>query len=127
MKRKTLNIDGKEIYLTITRYESNNRLAILAETKEEYYCDVTVNLPECNLDIETMVAIDSDCKNSGLEEKLIKEGIIDCVLYTMPYNFGEYDIAFMNLEKLYEYDPEGFTKNLGDKFLIVSNDELEVE
>ena len=33
-----------------------------------------------------------------------------------------YQILMIN-----EYDPEGFTKNLGDKFLIVSNDELEVE
>ena len=125
MKRKSLRIHGEEIFLNISRYENNNRLAILAQTKEEPYCDVTINLPEINLDMDSIVAINSDCKYSGLDKELIKENIIESVLSTIQYNWGQYDIAYINIEKLYEFDPEGFEKYINKDLLKTDEEEAE--
>lgn len=120
-----MRIHGEEIFLIISRYENNNRLAILAQTKEEPYCDVTINLPEINLDMDSIVAINSDCKYSGLDKELIKENIIESVLSTIQYNWGQYDIAYINIEKLYEFDPEGFEKYINKDLLKADEEEAE--
>ena len=129
IKRKSLNFKGKKIFLNLTRYQSNGRLAIFSNTKDEPFCDVTINLPKLDIDsdLDMIVAINEVCKSSGLEKALMKEKIIDSIMYVQPYNYGNYDIAFLNLEKLYEYDPDGFIKHLGDKFVIVNNQEDEME
>ena len=127
IKRKSINFDGEKIYLDICRYESNNRLAIIAHTKYEPYGDITKNLPEINLETERLVAIDSLCKSIGLEKKLIDGKIIARVVANIQDNFETYDIVYLNLEKLYEYDPKGFMKELGNNMLVVEDEEMEAE
>lgn len=123
MERRTIKFNGEEIYLKVGRYKENNRLAIQAYTKDESFCDVSVNLSKYDLDIDTLIAIDGDCKMSGFEEKLIEENIIDSILFKVPYNYGIYDIAFLNLDRLFEYDPEGCSKHLYSSLIKVKEEE----
>ena len=43
-KPKTLKFKGDKLYLQVSQYRNNGNLAILADTKEEPYGDITVNL-----------------------------------------------------------------------------------
>ena len=79
------------------------------------------------LETERLVAIDSLCKSIGLEKKLIDEKIIARVVANIQDNFETYDIVYLNLEKLYEYDPKGFMKELGDSMLVIEDEEMEAE
>lgn len=127
IKRKTIDYEGEQIFLNICRYENNGRLAIIATTEDEYYCDITINLPEEKLDTDMLVAIDNNCKDIGLEKKLIEEKIIDGLALVCQYNRGIYDVVWLNLENLYEYDPKGFMKELSDKMVIVDDKEEMIE
>ena len=108
---KTLKFDGEELYLEVRQY-MNERIAILAYTKDDMYGDVTINLPGMSLDNEHGGFINSYTKDGGLEAKLIKEGVIEKVVGTVKYNMGKYDEVVFNIEKLKEYDKEGVEKYL---------------
>ncbi len=49
-QRKTLKFKGKEIFLEVSQYKNNGRIAILAYTEEEFYSDITINLPGMCID-----------------------------------------------------------------------------
>lgn len=79
MKRKTIKFKEYEIQLQVSTYRNNNRLAILAYADDEPYSDVTINLSDMYVDGNTAF-IDDITKSCGLEDKLLKEGIITDVL-----------------------------------------------
>lgn len=106
MNKKTLNFKGTKLFLQVTQYKNNDNLAILAYTEEELYGDITINLSGFSVDEEEGF-INSITKDSGLEQKLIKEGIIKEVITTVNHNMGKYDMVVFDLEKLKEYDPIG--------------------
>lgn len=106
MNRKTLKFDGEELFLKVGTYRSTGNLTILAFTKDELYGDITINLNGYSID-EDEGFINSMTKDSGLEKKLIKEGIIKEVITTVNRNMGKYDLVVFDLEKLKEYDAEG--------------------
>lgn len=108
-KRKTFKFKGQEIFLEVSTYELNNRLAILAWTKEGLFSDITKNLPDLLADGDTAFISDM-ARSSGLESKLEKLGIIKYTLGLLPYNYGVYDTAVFDMEKLKEYDPEGVAR-----------------
>ncbi|MCI9286434.1 MAG: DUF4313 domain-containing protein [Clostridia bacterium] len=105
-KKKTLKFGKEKLFLQVTQYINNGNLAILAYTEEEPYGDITTNLSEHWVD-EDEGFIDGLTKDSGLEEKLIEEGIIKEITSTVNYNMGKYDLAVFDMEKLKEYDPKG--------------------
>lgn len=105
-KKKTLKFGKEKLFLQVTQYINNGNLAILAYTEEEPYGDITTNLSGYWVD-EDEGFIDGLTKDSGLEEKLIKEGIIKEITSTVNYNMGKYDLAVFDMEKLKEYDPKG--------------------
>ena len=107
--RKTLKFKNEKLYISVFKYENNGRLAILADTEEEPYGDITINLSGYSVDEEEGF-INSITKDSGLEQKLIEEGIIKEIITTVKYNMGQYDFVVFDMEKLKEYDPEGMQK-----------------
>lgn len=109
---KTLNFKGDELYIEVGQYMDNDRIAVCACTEEEYYGDITKNLPNTVLENENSGFISDYIKSSGLEDKLIKEGIIEKVIGTVQYNMGRYDEVVFNLEKLKEYDRKGVERYL---------------
>ncbi len=66
--------------------------------------------------------INSITKDSGLEQQLIKEGIIEEVITTVKYNMGEYDLVAFDMKKLKEYDPKGI-----EEYENLIEDEEEME
>lgn len=105
-QRETLRFKGENLFLQVSQYRSNGRIAVMAYTEEEPYSDITTNLPGMCLD-EDEGAIDSLARSCGLEKTLIKKGIIKEVYGTTRYNMGTYDIVAFNMEELRKYDPEG--------------------
>lgn len=110
MKRKTIIFDGERIYLSIGKYDTG-RIGIYADcVSGDLYSDVTIDLQDEVILKNNEVFIDSECKSSGLENKLKKIGIIKDVIKEVQYNYGRYDLVRIDLEKLKEYDPVGFEK-----------------
>lgn len=107
--KKTLKFKENELFFQVTQYKNDGNLAILAYTEEEPYGDITTNLSGYFVD-EDEGFINSITKDSGLEQKLIKEGIIKEVITTVDYNMGKYDLVVFDIEKLKEYDPIGVKK-----------------
>ncbi|MCR5146342.1 MAG: DUF4313 domain-containing protein [Clostridia bacterium] len=81
-KRKTITFDGEKLYLDVSSYRDNGRLAIIACTEDEIYADVTINLPDM-LATNNTGFINTITSSCGLEEKLVKEGIITDILRTI--------------------------------------------
>lgn len=104
--KKTLKFNGKELFLQVSQYVNNGNLAILAYTKEDLYGDITINLSGYSVDKDEGF-INTITKDSGLEKKLIKEGIIKEIITTIKFNMGKYDLVAFDMEKLKEYDPKG--------------------
>ena len=107
--KKALNFNGKKLFLEVSEYINNGNLGILAYTEEDLYGDITINLSGFSVD-RGEGFINALTKDSGLEKKLIREGIIKEVITTVKYNMGHYDLVEFNLEKLKEYDPKGVKK-----------------
>ena len=108
-ERKSLKFDGEKLFLQVEQYRNNGNLAILAYTDEELYGDITVNLPGFSIDKDKGF-INSMTKSSGLEQELIKNGIIEEVIGTVEYNMGKYDFVIFNMEELKKYDLSGVKK-----------------
>ena len=108
-ERKTLKFKENNLSIQVTQYQSNGNLAILAYTDEELYGDITINLPGYSIDEDEGI-INAITKDSGLEQKLIDEGIIKEIITTVNYNMGKYDFVVFDMEKLKEYDPKGMEK-----------------
>ena len=109
MKEKTLKFKENELFLRVGQYKNTGNIAILAYVKEELYGDITINLSGFSID-KGEGFINAITKDSGLEKKLIKEGIIEEVITTVNHNKGRYDMVVFNIEKLKEYDPTGVQK-----------------
>lgn len=110
-EKKSLKFNGEQLFLNIGCY-SNGRIAITCDTSEEPFSDITINLPNKYLNGINQCYIDELSKAIGLEELLIKENIIERVNYIQSYNMGNYDCVDLNLKKLKEYDPVGFSNFL---------------
>ena len=103
---RTLNFKGKKLFMDVYQYRNNDRLGIYAYTRKEAYGMVTINLSGLSVN-KNEEFIESNTKDSGLEQKLIDEGIIKKVKRTVKYNMGKYDLVVFDMEKLKEFDPSG--------------------
>lgn len=111
IKRKTIKFKGEELFLDVTQYRDNNRLAIICTTKDELYCDLTINLSVSFFLMDMNEAFISDmAKSCGLEKKLLEAGVIKKVICVQPYNYGRYDLVSFDMKKLREFDPIGLDK-----------------
>ena len=110
-KRKTFKFKGYDLYLDVATYLNNGRIYIGARDKDEPYGDVTINLTDTFINDDECF-INSYTKSGGLEDKLIKLGVIKKIIRPMKYNMGTYDWVQLDLDKLKEYDPKGVDKYL---------------
>ncbi len=108
-QRKTIKFEGEEIFIEVSQYDVNDRIALLAYTNKEPYSDITINLPEINIENDEgfIAPIAKDC---GIEEKLIKEKIIKKINKTIMCNMEKYDLVKFDLEELRKYDSKGIKK-----------------
>ena len=109
MDRKSLKFKNEELFLEVGQYRNNGNIAIIAYTKDELYGNITINLSGYSID-ENEGFIQPINKDLGLENALIKKGIIKEVIATVNYNMGMYDMVVFDVEKLKEYDPLGVAK-----------------
>ena len=110
------------LYLTVGCYSNNSRLYIGIETDEGLADDVTINLTDADLYFKDAVFLNSNL-TEGLKDVLKKNGILGEYYYTQQYNMGQYDCYTINLDKLKEYDPKGYSEferynNLEDDYSV---------
>ena len=102
--------NDEEYNLVVRSYADNDRLCLMLEN-EEGYCAITTNilpLPTKNIEY---VFINDLCKHSGLEELLINEGFLTRI-DAIPFNYEVLDFVKVDLDKIKEYDPDGFKEFL---------------
>ena len=110
---KSIKFKGENLYLEVGEYFNTGRISILAYTKDDFYGDITKNLPFTFLEDEQKGGfINQYTKSDGLEQKLKEEGIIKKIVGREKYNMETYDEVIFDLEKLKEYDMEGVNKYL---------------
>lgn len=111
MNKKSIvfSFEEKEIecFLSVGTYLNNNRLYLGLETDSSFFDDITINLPEISLTSDSMVFLNSDL-SKDIKKVLLKEGILSSYLYSQQYNYGNYDCYFVDLDKIREYDPDGY-------------------
>lgn len=98
-RKKVLLHNGEKLYLGISLYE-NNRLAIWADTKDEAYCDITINLPGVMINDSSCIFVDKTCEEDGLLKLLEKEGLLRLTKRKVRSGFSEYFEAKVNMQKL---------------------------
>lgn len=110
---KSIKFKGENLYLEVGEYFNIGRISILAYTKDDFFGDITKNLPFTLLEDEQKGGfINQYTKSDGLEQKLKEEGIIKKIVGREKYNMETYDEVIFDLEKLKEYDMEGVNKYL---------------
>lgn len=110
---KSIKFKGENLYLEVGEYFNTGRISILAYTKDDFFGDITKNLPFTLLEDEQKGGfINQYTKSDGLEQKLKEEGIIKKIVGREKYNMETYDEVIFDLEKLKEYDMEGVNKYL---------------
>ena len=120
-KRKSFKYDNEKLYLSVSSYANNGRLAIMCECDDgELYGDITVNLPEYFVPDNSYAFINQITKDCGLEKVLMNKKIIKSIFGTYKYNYGKYDMVQFDLEELKKYDPIGL-----ESFLELNSIELE--
>jgi len=95
----------------------------LCETKDDLYCDLTINLSNSHIfPININEAhISEISKSCGLEKALLDAGIIKEIICNEQYNMGKYDFVSFDMEKLKEYDPVGFEKYMNSVEYEIKN------
>lgn len=113
---KNFKFKNHNLYLKIGNYSNNNRLAVLCYTNnDEPFTDITINLSNIFLNCIDEAFIDPINKDCGLYQFLIENGFINKVIKSdVPYNMGHYDLVKFDLEKLKEYDLEGYNNFLNN-------------
>lgn len=122
-ERKTLNYNGKQIYIDIIG-NGATALEAMYNNKEDkcydYYSDISINLPPYSvMNEKDEIYVDEFCKNSGFEKALIDNKIIKKRLGEVRYNYGKYDLVQLNLKELYKYDPKGFKEYLSEYLKLI--------
>ena len=108
MEEKFIKYNSQDLRLIVSNYYNNKRLYLGLERKDyEDYCDVTHNLDLLSNLGKDIVYLDSSLSKQ-LKSLLKRKGIIEEIVGEMPYNLGMYEIAKVNLEKIKEYDKDGF-------------------
>ncbi len=110
--KKELGVFNEEkLYLTVGRYRNNNTLYLGLNTdKGESYSDITINLSERKLS-DNIAYLTNDMSNE-LKAFVKNKGIISEPLSFVVHNLGEYEVVYVNLDKVKEYDPKGYKDSL---------------
>ena len=108
MKKKCIgNYEGYDLFLTISRYNNNNRLYVGLDTYDGMYDDLTVNLSDLYLPSNDYIFLNGDIDNK-FKEFLKEKNIIGDTIETYKYNMGHYDMVMINHELLKQYSPDEY-------------------
>lgn len=102
-------------YLSVARYACNDRLYIgIIDQIDDLISDITVNLTDVKIKSNNQIFLSGDVLDE-IKFKLIEKGIISEISDTQKYNMGEYQIAYVNLDILKEYDSSGVEEFLNSQ------------
>lgn len=108
MNKKSLGkYNDNELYLTVAKYGNNDRVYLGLEDEEGLYADITINLSDALIETGNTIFLSSHVDND-LQEFLIEKGIIEEPYNVIQYNMGRYPVTRFNMDKVKEYDPDGF-------------------
>ncbi len=115
MRKKFDTDSNNEYYLNVLRYSCNNRLYIgISNQADDLISDITINLPDVKIKSNNQIFLSGDVLDE-IKFKLIEKGIISEISDTQKYNMGEYQIAYVNLDILKEYDSSGVEEFLNSQ------------
>ena len=111
MKKDIGIFNGEKLYLTVGRYRNNNSLYLGLITDEgESYSDITVNISDKK--IKYNIAYLTKDMSKELKDFLREKELISEPILFMKHNLGEYEMVYVDLNKVKEYDPKGYKDSL---------------
>lgn len=111
--------DGNKLYLTVGRYRNNNSMYLGLDKKDgENYCDITINISDKK--INDNIAYLSNDMSKELKDFLREKKLISEPILFMKHNYGEYEMVYVDLDKVKEY-------NLKDYEDSLKNEEKDIE
>lgn len=110
--KKEIGIYNEEkLYLTVGRYRNNNSLYLgLENGLGESYSDITINISDNK--ISDNIAYLTNDMSKELKDFLRKKKLISEPVLFMTHNLGEYEMVYVDLNKVKEYDSEGYNNSL---------------
>ena len=110
MSDPLIKYNGIDLYLVVAGYLNNGRLYLGLEDQDgENEVDITINLDDIPEIGDMVVFLNGDISDD-LKIKLRDAGLISNPIQQMPYNYGIYDVVFVNRNKLKEFDEKGYEK-----------------
>lgn len=117
---KTINSKYGNLILKIYSY-TNNRIAILLYTEDgELFDDLTINLPDFVIQNNSEVFLNSSINSNEFDvvDVLKKEKVISESYGFRNYNMGQYEYVKLDLEKLKEFDEEGYNTYIANEEVV---------
>lgn len=103
-----IKYDDTDLYLTVANYQNNSRMYLgLEDVNHDPYADITVNLPYTNEISKNIVYLNTDMSNE-LKETLRKSNLFGDTLMYQPYNYGNFEVVEVNIDKVKELCPEEY-------------------
>lgn len=106
--KKELGIfNGNKLYLTVGRYRNNDSMYLgLITDEDEDYSDITINISDTK--IKDNIAYLTNDMSKELKDFLREKELISEPILFMKHNLGEYEMVYVDLNKVKEYDPKGY-------------------
>lgn len=107
-KKKEIGIfNGNKLYLTVGRYRNNDSMYLgLITDEDEDYSDITINISDTK--IKDNIAYLTNDMSKELKDFLREKELISESILFMKHNLGEYEMVYVDLNKVKEYDPKGY-------------------
>lgn len=103
--------NGEKLYLTVGRYRNNETLYLgLINDLGENFSDITVNISDNKLNDN--IAYLSNDMSKELKDFLREKDLISEPVLFINHNLGEYEMVYVDLNKVKEYDPKGYVDSL---------------
>lgn len=119
-KKSLGEFNGEKLYLTVGRYRNNNSMYLGLDTdKGESYSDITINISDKK--INDNIAYLTNDMSKELKDFLREKELISEPILFMKHNLGEYEMVYVDLNKVKEYDSKGYEDSLKK-----NDDDLEI-
>lgn len=101
----------EKLFLNVGRYRNNNSLYLgLTTSNGEPFSDITINISDQKL--SDNIAYLTNDMSKELKVFLREKGLISEPVIFMKHNLGEYEMVYVDLNKIKEYDPKGYEDSL---------------
>lgn len=110
-KKELGTYKGEKLYLTVGRYRNNNSMYLGLENGiGESYSDITINISDKK--INDNIAYLTNDMSRELKDFLREKELISEPILLMKHNLGEYEMVYVDLNKVKEYDSKGYEDSL---------------